>query len=85
MLQLQTVQKASLLGMEGSRGKQSFGRDSHTAIPAFARTASHVLRMVMLEACGVEPQYWPSGGDCEHGYDIMPFYYFHLVQRLAMV
>ena len=48
--------------MEGTKGKQSFGRSANTAAAAFSRTATHVFRMVMLEACGVNPEHWPSGG-----------------------
>lgn len=48
--------------MEGAKGKQEFGRTASSAIQAFGRTATHVFRMVMLEACGVDPQNWPSGG-----------------------
>ena len=43
--------------MEGAKGKQEFGRTASSAIQA-----THVFRMVMLEACGVDPQNWPSGG-----------------------
>ena len=49
--------------MEGTKGKQAFGRSANTAFPAFARTATHVFRMVMLEACGVDPRNWPTGGE----------------------
>lgn len=63
MLQRTSIQKSWILGIEGSsKGKQTFGRNADTAFPAFARTAGHVFRMVMLEACGVEPEHWPTGG-----------------------
>lgn len=61
--QIKSIQKARIMGVEGNKGGQSFGRGSTTAIAAFARTATHVFRMVMLEACGVNPENWPTGGE----------------------
>lgn len=61
--QIKSIQKAWIIGVEGAKGKQVFGRNSSTAIAAFGRTATHVFRMVMLEACGVDPENWPSGGE----------------------
>lgn len=62
-LQLNAIQKAFIVGVEGTKGKQLFGRSANTAAAAFSRTATHVFRMVMLEACGVNPENWPTGGE----------------------
>lgn len=48
--------------MEGTSGKQSFGSSESNAKTAYARTATHIYRMVFLEACGVDPEHWPGGG-----------------------
>lgn len=62
LFQIRSIQKAWLVGIEGSKGGQTFGRSANTAIQAYSRTATHVFRMVMLEACGVDPENWPTGG-----------------------